>query len=367
MRILDRYIASEVLGTLFFGVVAFSSLFIGSELVNLARLVAESGTRVEPALRLLLLKVPQILVWTFPMSVLLATLLSLSRLSAASEVVAMRAGGLSYWHLVRPLLAIGLTVSLVTLALAETVVPLANHESQRVWVEEIQGGKLSTVSHNVVLETYEGGRISRLLYAAEFDSSAQVMTNVSMVEFEGGRPVRQTNAERLVWEGDAWYFHRGLVYDFGRGNPGEWRPVTQISFLTGRRRLEMPARPQDVAALQKRPEDMTMRELARQAQLLQGEPKRARLYLVQYHLRWAIPFSSLVFTFIGAPLGIQPHRRATSVGFGLSIIIIFIYYVVLTLGTALGQSGYLPPLLAGWLQNLLLLGFGIYLTLRSRR
>src|SRR5690606_26410869 len=88
---------------------------------------------------------------------------------------------------------------------------------------------------------------------------------------------------------------------------------------------------------------------------------------VKKHLKYSIPMASLFFAMIGVPLGIQSHRSASSIGFGLSIIIIFAYYIMMTLGSALGQAGVLPALLAAWIQNIAIGGYGAWLLAKKAR
>src|SRR5690606_40565818 len=116
--------------------------------------------------RLVLLRLPQIVVYTFPMAVLLAGLLTLSRLSAASEIVAMQAGTGSFYRIVSPVVGLGIAFSLLTLAINEWVVPAANYEYRRILVEDPQGRRLPAVSPNVILREYHGGVLRGFLYAA---------------------------------------------------------------------------------------------------------------------------------------------------------------------------------------------------------
>jgi lipopolysaccharide export system permease protein len=90
---------------------------------------------------------------------------------------------------------------------------------------------------------------------------------------------------------------------------------------------------------------MNIRELSRHMEILRSQGKETHKLEVDWHLKWAIPAASIVFALVGAPLGIQSHRSASSVGFGLSIIVIFIYYVIMTAGISLAQGGYLPPVI----------------------
>ena len=77
--------------------------------------------------------------------------------------------------------------------------------------------------------------------------------------------------------------------------------------------------------------------------------------------------ASFVFAMIGAPLGLQPHRSSSSIGLGISIIIIFMYYTVMTVSTALGQGGAINPMLAAWIPNLACIGAGLWLIYKASR
>ena len=71
------------------------------------------------------------------------------------------------------------------------------------------------------------------------------------------------------------------------------------------------------------------------------------------HNRFALPLASLVCAIVGAPLGMQKQRGSSSIGFGISVVVIFIYYTIMTLGNALGNGGRIPPYLAAFLPDII--------------
>jgi len=360
--LLDRYIVREMLGPLFFGIAAFTSLFVSGDLLSLANTVVELGAPIEPALRVFLLKLPQIIVWTLPMSVLLATLLALSRLSANSEIVAMRAGGTSFFRIATPILVISLIVSIISFVVNETIVPETNAESRRILVEEVRGGTLPTVTRHVVIKGERGNDLDWMLYANRYDGRTSTFHQATLVYMANNEPVQTAFADRIVWQNDRWVMENGVAYHFSRdGN------VVVATYPAHTRPVELGQTPQQVARLQKRPEEMGLAELKEHIEVLNAQGADVRSLEVQMHLKYSIPMASLVFALVGTPLGIQSHRSARSTGFGLSIIIIFLYYIVMTLGSALGQAGVLPPALAAWIQNLLLGVYGAYRFYKSAR
>ncbi|NLA58863.1 MAG: YjgP/YjgQ family permease [Firmicutes bacterium] len=359
MRILDRYVAREMLAPMFFGICAFTSLFVGTDLLRLVTVAMELGAPLTTVGKLFVLRLPQIVVWTFPMAVLLSVLLALSRLSANSEIVAMKAGGLSFYRIALPALVIGILMTCATLAINELVVPVANAEYTLTWME-MRGQTLPRITRNVILRRYSGNVLSWFLYAARFDSQLQVMEDVTIVTLKNGRPEEITYAPRIVWDETGWFMEDGVSH-FYDGSGG----TVTMRFAGGRQPVDIGQKPREIIASQKNPDEMNIRELARHIEILRSQGAETQKLEVDWHLKWAIPTASIVFALVGAPLGLQSHRSASSVGFGLSIIVIFIYYVIMTLGSALAQGGYLPPMLGAWLQNLILGILGIYLMRRA--
>ena len=82
--------------------------------------------------------------------------------------------------------------------------------------------------------------------------------------------------------------------------------------------------------------------------------------MIQYYLKFALPFACLIFTMIGAAVSFQPHRRSSAMGMGLSIVII-LYYIIYSLGFALCINSVISPIIAAWMPNILVGLVSIYL------
>lgn len=216
IRKLDRYLFRATVGPLLFGLAAFTSLYAGSNLITLVQIAVKYSVPFDVAARLFLYQLPQTLTWTAPMSVLLGIILALSQLSASSEVVVMQTSGIPFRRLMTPMLVVGLMMTALTLFLNEMVTPAANMAYQRLYVEGVERGQLATVSRNILLQDYAGDKISRIIFAGEFDSATGIMRDVSVTEFEEGQPVRQINAARMVWKEDNWFLENGEIYIYGR-------------------------------------------------------------------------------------------------------------------------------------------------------
>ncbi|NLK08381.1 MAG: YjgP/YjgQ family permease [Firmicutes bacterium] len=361
MRILDRYVLKEMVMPMLFGICAFTSLFIGTDLLRVVTIAMDLGAPFNMVGKLFLFQLPQIIVYTFPMAVLLAVLLSLSRLSANSELVAMQAGGIGFIRIMAPVLVIGLVMSSLTLLINETVVPAAN-VAYKVTFAEMRGQTLPRTTRNVILKRYKSNFLEWFLYAARFDSELQTMEDVAIVTLDKSRPKETTYAPRVVWDDDGWFMENGITHFHDEA--GE---TVTMRFAGGRQPVDIGQKPRDIIASQKDPDEMNIKELSKHMEILRSQGKEVARLEVDWHLKWAIPMASLVFAIVGAPLGIQSHRSASSVGFGLSIIVIFIYYLIMTAGSALAQGGYLPPAAGAWIQNVVMVVIGLSLIYKTAR
>ncbi len=365
MKIVDRYILKELVQPFLFGIFAFTSIFIGSDiLVDLAQKMMRYGIPVLTAVKLFFLQLPQIIVWTFPMSMLLATLLTFGRLSGDSEVVALRAGGVSFIRLVIPVLIVAALVTGVAIFFDNNLVPASQREHKEIMWQIKHGEKLPKTQKNLRITPIDDrtGRIDFVLTAEMFDGRAQELQGITYSDYEDGRLVQVIQAEKGIWNQNNWIFLKGTTYTITE----EGRvPRTRFERMSMKNKIAR--NPGQLARNQKDPEEMTLGELSQHIELLEEEGRDVKELKVKYHQRYAIPFACFIFALVGAPLGLKPNRSGSSIGLGLSIVIIFIYYTLMTVGGALGQSGKLAPWLGSWIQNIAFTIVGLGLLYKANK
>ena len=125
--------------------------------------------------------------------------------------------------------------------------------------------------------------------------------------------------------------------------------------------------PQQIVSEQKKPEELTIHELKEQIEIMRSQYVNTKKLETELYQRYTVPMASLIFTLVGIPLGLQPNRNSSSMGFAISIIIIFIYYTLMTLAGAIAQSGAMAAAVAVWLPNLIGLAVGLFLMRRAAR
>ena len=173
MRILDKYILKQMLQPFAFGVAAFSTIFVASSfLFRVTQYITQYGASYSSLFRLFLCLMPEVINYTFSMSMLLASLLTMGQLSGNSEITAMRSGGMSFRRIAMPILAAGFVVSLFSVVWAEKVVPPAKAEYERIIQQEIKNNTKPRTQDHILLKNISKGQLTRLTYARTFDEKS---------------------------------------------------------------------------------------------------------------------------------------------------------------------------------------------------
>lgn len=362
MRILDKYILKEFVGPFLFGICAFTSVFVGTgTLYRIANLINEYGASLWAVTRVFALALPSIIILTFPMSTLLGSLLAFGRLSSSSEIIVMRAGGQNFTRLAMPVYILAFIISIVTIGFNEYVVPRSNHAYETIIREEIKHNAVPPTQEHIVIKNTSGENIERLMYARQFDSRTKELRTITLQEFQDNVLVRMEKAERAIWQNGKWEMQNGIIYDLS--STGDVERNLRFTKQT----LPITQGPKDIKENKKDPEEMTIHELKDQIKALEANHVNTNKLKIEMYNRFALPMASLVCALVGAPLGLQKQRGSSSIGFGISVIVIFVYYSVMTLATAMGKAGNIPPLLAVWMPNILCGIAGIYLNWRASK
>ena len=362
VRILDKYIFREVCKAFLFGICAFSAVFIGSgTLFKIAKYITDYGASLSAVVKVFVFGLPNVIMWTFPMSMLLATLLTFGRLSSSSEITAMKSCGIGFFRIAMPAILLGFLVSIVAILFNEHVVPWANTAYRNVVYYEIQGKSGAKSQDHIILKDIKDGQIQRLLYARRYDADSQSLQSITLQEFDGaGKVSHVENAEYAEFTGKEWIMHNGMLYDISDGESEHTlRFNTQV--------LPINASPRQIVREQKDPEELTMKELKAQIRIMKTQYVDTSKLETELYQRITVPMASLIFALVGVPLGLQPTRNSSSAGFAMSVIIIFFYYALMTMANAIGRSGALSPMLAVWIPNIVGLIAGIFLIRKASR
>ena len=371
LRLTTRLILDAVSGPFFFGILIFTLIFVAGDLLfQAARLIIERGVAFGVVLRLFFYRLPEVMILTLPMSSLLAALLGMSTLAGGSELIALKSLGVPFKRILRPIIFASLIVSIAAISLNETLVPMTSVAADRLMRYEIMKNQAAAVQEKVFLKTEEKGALKRVLYIDHMDTSQGVMSGVIIHEFENDRMVRTLTAQKGVWQKESsdapgqWWIEDGRLYDVKEDG--------QVNLLLkfSRQILALNLSPEQLQRSTRKPADMSAHELwayIKQADAVGANGRNLSRLWVMFHLKLAVPWACVIMAVLGAGFGAVQKGRGRSgsgVGFGISVVIVFAYYVVMSMCRALGESGALPALLAGWMPNLIFFAVALFFALR---
>ncbi len=358
-RLLFRYICAETAVPFALGLTVFTFVLLMGRLLKLAEMVFARGVPFLDVARLILYMLPSFLLVAIPMAFLLAVLLAMGRLSADSEVTAMKASGMSIGTIAVPVIVFGVITYAVTTFVSVYALPWGNTAFKKFLHGVIETRAAMSITEKVFNDEFPGlviyvdgfdpksGRISGILIHDErnpdepstiFAASGQLATN----------PEERIVRLRL----DNGGIHRGI-------GTGGYRLVEFTSYD-----LSI-ALQQEQKKARLNEEDMTLGELLARTKSPEEQPKLVREMHFELHKRFALPFACVVFAIIAVPLGIQNQRSGRAGGFASGIILLMLYYILMSAGKTVNEKGIAPAFVAVWIPNALFLGLGIFLLKRA--
>lgn len=355
MRILDRLLVSGFLKLFLATSLGAPFLFYLGDATERMDDYLDRGVEGGEIALAYLFMYPKFVVWAFPIAALVAAVFTIHSMTVHREIVAAKAGGISFYRIVAPLVVLGTALTGLAYFLSD-VVPLTNRTAAELLGErEVRRGWRS----DFVFQGEDGRTVSARRLSVEEGKLVGVV-----MEHEGrgtGEPALHVMAEEAVWDSaQGWTFRRGqLRYIYPEG------PERVFGF-DRLRASGFDERPIDLLEDPRDDEQMTYAEIDRLASVMRrsgGDPSEL---LVEKEQRRALTVTTLVIILFGAPLATSSKRGGTAYGIGISLGSTILYLVLFRLAEAFGANGALSPLTAAWLPNGLFFVTGVVLLARVR-
>lgn len=306
--------------------------------------------------RYFLFKIPLVVTQVLPVAVLASMLMSLGGLTRNNEITAMRACGVSPAQIVVPLASTCVLLSFVALLWNEAVVPQFMRRVREIETVEIKNKELRALFGNREIWTHAE---DAFFHVYNYDPATRALTGIELFqigkefEFEG-----VVSIPRAVWTGSGWRYESAVEERF---HPDGGIETTQLPPGT----LGLEETPEDLSTARREAEELTFFALR---DLIEGFRRKGldpTEYLVDLHLKLAVPFVSTIMGILAIPIGIRGTSRSSSLAanIGTGLAIGFSYWVVLALAVSLGHSGLIPPMFAAWAANAIFAGVGLFLLL----
>lgn len=353
-KILDKYILRQVIEMFIMGVCIFTSIIFASDtFITLIKQISMFGIPFKVALMIIILNLPSVIVMTIPMGVLLSTVMTLNRLSLASEITVMRACGIGLNRIAKPIFIFAIVMSVSSFFINESLVPVTSKQSKDLALWALGQKNIPDGKQNFVFkELNDHGSLKRLFYVGYAED--KVLHNITVLDTakEGTIQVLQAREGKTSPEG--WDFEKGAIYTVG--NDGQLLNTTLFDNSVVKFGLDLSKELNKNVA-----KEMNFTKLAKYIHENNADDEQKSIMWIELYDKIALPLTTIALVLIGVPLAITPPRVRYNRGFLFSILIIFAYYLIRALSISFGEAGSLAPFLAAWMPNIVLTCLGVLL------
>jgi lipopolysaccharide export system permease protein len=293
----------------------------------------------------LLYRIPEVIFqWILPYAVLLATLLTLGMLSRHSEITAMKAGGVSLYRIIFPLLLIALLISFCSFLGNEYLVPYTNQRTQYLLEVKVRKEKPSAFFKNSKIWYRNDQRIFNIQLV---DPQKRVLKGVTLYQFDNHfRCTQRIDAQEARWVNGKWTFYGGAMRDFGEDGSIQITPFSEMEF-------SLPENWETFQTIERKSKEMSYSELRAYIQKIQSAGYDATRYLVDLYAKYSYPLLNLIMVLISVPFALKTGRSGgVASSIGISVMIGFAYGVTFYIFLSFGKSGILAPFLSSWIPTL---------------
>jgi len=350
MKLIRQYFLKEFLSNFFLSLLGITLLMILGNLIKLSDMIVRKGVESASAFKLFLCYIPYLLEFSLPLSILLATLLTIGRASAENEIISLKTSGISLFKILFLFLVLGLITSLLSIILQDRIIPQAHFASRKIVKKIAKDNPLSFIEPGVFIDEFK----DFVLFTRDVEENT--LRKVFIYELKEDSP-NLIYAEKGDFVVEKEILKIKLQDGFIEGPQMQYR----IHFKTHFMHLPIEKKESSVS---KKPADMTLKELEEEINALRKRELDPLPLEAEFHKKISISFSSLVFVLLGFGAGGLVKHREKSINFGICFLSALGYYLLSLLGETLVLKKILPVYLGIWLANLILLTIGVALTLK---
>jgi LPS export ABC transporter permease LptF len=361
MKLIDRFVSRELIVNVLFAILVLSLvLVVGNIFRKLLPLLVNHDVPLEYLLTFIAYVLPFSLIFTIPWGLLTAILLVFGRLSADNELIALRSNGVSVTRVCLPLLVLAIIFTAICLWLNVDVAPAAQEKLRSTIFDLATRNPIALFGNDQVIDQFPGRRI----YVGKKEGNE--LENILVFQMdEHALPIRVTFARSGKLEADLpnkrilMHLYSARYEERDEKDPYDLRKIHDgISLTDG----TLPISLEELFEREKKRPSRSALSLEQLLdQLNTGNRRERSATRTEINKRFSFPFSCMAFALIGVPLGITTHRRETSVGFAMGLIVAVFYFLFVIIADTLRGNAKVHPELLIWFPNVLFLGIGAYL------
>lgn len=359
-KIIHHYIIKEYLKIFFLSLCSLVIIYLIILFFQKIDLFIKNQAPLSIMIEYLIFKSPEVIFqWTLPYAVLLATLLTLGNLSGHNEITAMKAGGISIYRIISPLILLAIIISFFSFFGNEYLLPYTNQKTHYLLEVKVRKEQLSGFFKNFKIWYRSDNRIFNIQL---IDIEKNVLKGVTLYEVDKQfRLLKRLDAREAKWLNGKWHFLTGFVRNFKEDGTILVSPFNEME-------LYLPEGWENFKSIERQSKEMSYSELRNYIQKIQSAGYDATRYLVDLYSKYSFPLLNIIMVLIGIPFSFKTSRsKGIALNIGISVIIGFIYGITFYIFVSFGKSGVLPPILSSWTPTILFAMSGIFALINIRQ
>jgi len=364
--LLDIYIAKQYLRILTMTTIGMLGLFYISTFIDKSDKLFKGQTSLGMIVEFLFWSTPEFLSYIIALAVLLSALVTVGLLTKNSELIVMRACGISLYRTALPMVAFALAGSVLLFGMEERVLATANQRADRL-NHVIRTGQPQTFG--VLNRKWIVGNDGRVYHYQYYDPRKRELNSLSVFEFDPQTHALKSRmfVNKATYDPDREPQGEVPKWAMDRGWKREFDSVTQAKPFEAFDHVGARFEAADYFVTEARePELMNFGQLRRYITELKASGYNVLEHEVGLHRKIAFPFVTLVMTLIAVPFAVTTGRRGAMYGIGVGIVLALVYWTMISIFAAFGQGGLIDPALAAWAPNLIFGAAAVYLLLTVR-
>ncbi|RJR23036.1 MAG: LPS export ABC transporter permease LptF [Desulfobacteraceae bacterium] len=355
---LYRYIAREIIPTFAAGMFLAVFTVVATRLLSITELIITRGVGIKSIAGMVGYLLPDVIGFALPATTLIAVVMAFLRMSADSEIIALRASGVSLYQMLPPVVVFSLAVMLAGSWIGTTASPWGQKSFRDLLFRIAQSQADVAIKERVFSEPFNG----IVFYVHSYDNRDRVMKDVFVTDR------REKAVTSTIVAREARFFHhpgnRIITIQFANGtvfvtdkNLSSSRTIRFSSYdLTIGLKEVLAA----LSSRERSPGEMTVRELLVELRSAKNPEMRYNEMIIALLEKASIPMAIFFMGIAGVPLGVHMRGRGRYTGVGVSLCVFLAYYLCLVGSRNIGESGYIPPALGVWIPVVFLAASGLY-------
>jgi len=361
MKVLDKFVLKSFLQLFILVILTFIFIFIIVDLIEKIDIYIKNQLTVKMVLFYYAYQLPFFISIALPMSLLIATVFSISFMKKNNELSAIKSAGISMYRVSLPILILGLMFTIFSFLFEDHVVIPANRKRIEIERNELKRSKYR--KKNILTDLSFQDSENCNIFIKWYNVEACYGKEISIQYFEENRLLKRIDSKLLHWDNERQNWRiKNYVY---RELDSEGQPIVAKTGTDSLIKLSI--KPADVKYMTLDPEGMKINELRRFIKKIKSSGNDTTRWEVNLHYKYAFPLTCFLVILIGIPISVYRPRKDIAFGAGFSLLAIFIYYGLIKFGQSLGYHKVLSPFLSVWIANLIYLFAGGYMFYKIRQ